>query len=231
MENWLNENTFIISDTHFDHSNIISFEPMRAALIKPEEVSEYFDLTRLIDIRLIEIWNSIIKPEDHVLHLGDVVMGGKDRITGYVKKLNGRIHLLKGNHDSSNYIYEELGVDVLEDVHIFLDGTYDLLAMKHKYANAVITEINGYRIMFSHFPVINNIVHDIGKFNDTTVELYEIFKKYYCDVNIHGHVHSHSIKIASFCVNASIEVMDFEPWKVKDILKQLQLLKIGYDKV
>ncbi|MHB1661457.1 MAG: tyrosine-type recombinase/integrase [bacterium] len=220
QQTWLNANTFIISDTHFGHANIMQFEPARGILVNPaKNVSNYIGLSTAADLKIIENWNFIVGRNDNILHLGDVVIGGKDKIANYVKKLNGHIYLISGNHDVGSAIYEELGVDVIENVHSFLDGSYDIIPTKHKYANAIIVEIDGKRIMFSHFPVVNDIVEDMENFAGVTKELYEIFKNYNCDLNIHGHTHSTSIKIASFCKNASIEAIgDFKPRKIGEII-------------
>ena len=45
-------------------------------------------------------WNSIVSPEDDVYLLGDVMLGGTENIE-YVKRLNGRLHIILGNHDTS----------------------------------------------------------------------------------------------------------------------------------
>jgi calcineurin-like phosphoesterase family protein len=198
----------------------MQFEPVRGILVNPaKNVSNYVGLSAAADLKLIDNWNSIVSANDNILHLGDAIMGGKDKITRYVKKLNGHIYLISGNHDAGSSIYEGLGIDVIENVHLFLDGSHDIIPTKYKYANAIITEIDGKRIMFSHFPVVNNIVEDMENFAGVTKELYEIFKDYSCDLNIHGHTHSVSIKIASFCKNASLEVIgDFKPHKIGEII-------------
>jgi calcineurin-like phosphoesterase family protein len=49
------------------------------------------------DETLISNWNSVVKPSDRVYHLGDTVINRRCLPT--VKRLNGRIKLIRGNHD------------------------------------------------------------------------------------------------------------------------------------
>ena len=49
---------------------------------------------------IIERWNSLVKPEDTVYHLGDVIMGDLEAGLPLVKSLNGKIKLTLGNHDT-----------------------------------------------------------------------------------------------------------------------------------
>lgn len=47
--------------------------------------------------------NNIVKPEDDVYLLGDLLLGGPDNIEKgleMIRSLNGRIHLVRGNHDT-----------------------------------------------------------------------------------------------------------------------------------
>lgn len=46
---------------------------------------------------LIARWNEVVKKGDTVYHLGDLTFKGDP--TPFVEKLNGQIHLIKGNHD------------------------------------------------------------------------------------------------------------------------------------
>lgn len=76
--------TFIISDTHFNHKNIIEYtnRPFKSV----EEMNE----------RMTDLWNKTVKPEDFVIHLGDFALGYFPLHT-----LNGTKILIKGNHDSN----------------------------------------------------------------------------------------------------------------------------------
>ncbi len=62
---------------------------------------------------LIKNWNSVVKKQDIVYHLGDFAMNMQRGITeAIVKSLNGRITLIKGNHDNcSASFYRKLFYD------------------------------------------------------------------------------------------------------------------------
>ena len=214
----ITENTYIISDTHFGHDNIVAFEPSRMFLAGDlHSIPTDIDLINKVNYGLVLNWNSVIGKNDTVLHLGDLALGGYDKKKMWIKRLNGNIILIRGNHDSGNYaFYSELGIDLIEGAHLLLNGTYNFINTP-KYVNAVITEIAGKRIMFSHLPVKNYTVRD-AHYEPTTNKLLEIFTEYDCEINIHGHVHSHSVKESPFCVNASVEAIGFKPVRIKDIL-------------
>ena len=50
---------------------------------------------------LILNWNAKVKPNDSVFHLGDVGIGAAKALREILDRLNGRIYLIKGNHDDS----------------------------------------------------------------------------------------------------------------------------------
>lgn len=89
--------TWFVSDTHFYHANILKFTGLDGQLIRPgfasvEEMNE----------RMVENWNAVVRPEDTIYHLGDVVMGkgvGQPEIGKIMGRLNGSKRLLVGNHD------------------------------------------------------------------------------------------------------------------------------------
>lgn len=78
------------SDTHFFHDNIIRFCDRPFASV--EEMNE----------AIIKAWNDVIQPEDTVFHLGDFCWGGSAAWVDILKRLNGHIHLIVGNHDVKN---------------------------------------------------------------------------------------------------------------------------------
>lgn len=84
----MGSNIWFISDTHFNHAKPFILEPRG------------FDNVQDMNEQIIENWNALIKPEDTVYHLGDVIMGDLAEGLNVIKQLNGHIHLAIGNHDT-----------------------------------------------------------------------------------------------------------------------------------
>lgn len=107
--------TYVISDTHFNHANILTFRNEAGALLRPE-----FSCVEEMDETMVERWNKVVRPQDKVYHLGDVTM--KAPGLGILKRLNGHKRLVRGNHDIfktkqyMQYFEEIYGVRVLEDM-------------------------------------------------------------------------------------------------------------------
>lgn len=80
---------FFTSDHHFGHANIIEFESKRSHF---SDIKEHDDF-------LIDAWNSTVSKSDTVYHLGDFAWRGKELFKVVARKLNGNIHLIRGNHD------------------------------------------------------------------------------------------------------------------------------------
>jgi calcineurin-like phosphoesterase family protein len=109
--------TWLISDTHFNHSAIIKYcnRPFRTV----EDMNE----------TIISNWNNIVKKNDIVYHLGDFGFGSLNDITNFVSKLNGRIYLIKGNHDTRpNQWYRDCGFKEVYDCPIIIK---DFLVLSH----------------------------------------------------------------------------------------------------
>jgi calcineurin-like phosphoesterase family protein len=87
---------WVISDTHFGHENIIKY------CNRPFQTKEQMDEV------LINNWNKCVSENDIVYFLGDFCFGrpGHQVSKNYREKLNGKIHLIRGNHDK--YIDESL---------------------------------------------------------------------------------------------------------------------------
>jgi calcineurin-like phosphoesterase family protein len=79
--------TYFSSDHHFGHVKILEYEKQARPFSSVEEMNEV----------LIERWNSVVKPEDTIYHLGDFAFGRANvHIAG---RLNGKKRLIMGNHD------------------------------------------------------------------------------------------------------------------------------------
>ncbi|MBU0459462.1 MAG: 2'-5' RNA ligase family protein [Nanoarchaeota archaeon] len=92
---------YCIGDLHLDHTNIIKY------------CKRPFNSTKEMNDTLVKNWNRTVKKNDVVLFLGDLAFGKGSRKTDYwLKKLNGNIIFVRGNHDKSNEIdfYESVMV-------------------------------------------------------------------------------------------------------------------------
>lgn len=81
-------NTWFISDTHFNHEKIIEY------------CNRPFNDANSMNEKIVQLWNQSIKKDDKVYHLGDFGFGSKEQITEIVERLNGKIYLVTGNHDT-----------------------------------------------------------------------------------------------------------------------------------
>ena len=101
---------YIISDTHFNHKNIIDYcnRPFK-------DINE-------MNNTIIDNWNKYVKKEDIVYHLGDFFLGSKFDLKDIVDRLNGTIYLIRGNHDRLTVkSYEDCGIIVLKNAPIIMD--------------------------------------------------------------------------------------------------------------
>ncbi|MBB3994820.1 calcineurin-like phosphoesterase family protein [Sulfitobacter undariae] len=81
---------FVTGCTHFGHANIIKLANRPFA-----DVDE-------MDRALIANWNAVVGAKDTVYHLGDFAFRGGPG-EEYLKRLNGRIIRLQGNHDPNGW--------------------------------------------------------------------------------------------------------------------------------
>ena len=81
---------FFTSDTHFCHNQGFLYEPRGFSSIEEH------------DETIVENWNKVVKPEDRVIHLGDVMLNDNEKGIEYIKRLNGEICIVWGNHCSEN---------------------------------------------------------------------------------------------------------------------------------
>ena len=78
---------FFTADPHFGHANIIKY------------CHRPFASVGEMDRVLIAKWNAKITADDDVWILGDFTLRSGQNALNYLKQLNGRKHLILGNHD------------------------------------------------------------------------------------------------------------------------------------
>ena len=91
--------TFIISDTHFFHENIIKY------------CNRPFQNVRDMNATMFNNWNKTVQKNDIVIHLGDIsanLLNNHNSLKWILNNLNGKKILVKGNHDhcSDNFYYK-----------------------------------------------------------------------------------------------------------------------------
>ena len=127
--------TFFTSDTHFHHPNILKYNPNRD-----------WDEIDAMNEGIIARWNAVVKAEDFVWHLGDFDMNGKDRALEFVKRLNGTVGLVAGNHDKcwvgNNF----------KPQHLQNQRERYLIAGFAFVVDAAQVKVDGQHFMLSHFP-------------------------------------------------------------------------------
>jgi len=90
--------TFVVSDTHFGHANIIDYSNRPFRHRNGARDVESMNRT------LVNNWNHTVSPNDIVYFLGDVAFGRRSRTTSYwLRRLNGRKITIKGNHDPTRW--------------------------------------------------------------------------------------------------------------------------------
>lgn len=91
---------YYTSDQHYGHGNIIGY------------CNRPFESTADMNDTMVTAHNAIVSPEDDVWMLGDFCFGNAEYIKRTATRLNGRIHIVLGNHDRRPNVLREVGWDV-----------------------------------------------------------------------------------------------------------------------
>ena len=118
-------NIWVTSDYHFNHDKDFIWKARGYSNI--EEMNE----------DLIKKTNMVVKPDDDLYILGDLCLGDLEKGRDCLSRLNGRIHVVYGNHDTDRrkQMYSELSN--------YIEGAYSMMLRYKKY-----------HFYLSHFPTI-----------------------------------------------------------------------------
>jgi calcineurin-like phosphoesterase family protein len=119
--------TYITSDLHWGHKNIMKFCPVSRARFRDD--LDYMNQT------MVREWNDLISPEDLVYILGDVAFLPAAKAVEYMRRLNGRKILVQGNHDRKT-LNDPVFRNCFEEIHHYLDINY-----------------NGTKVCMFHYPI------------------------------------------------------------------------------
>lgn len=171
----MNRDIFVISDTHFNHENIIKF------------CHRPFTDAKQMNEMMVDNWNSVVRPQDKVYHLGDVYMGGgfgREYTTKLLKSLNGHKRLILGNHDN--------GKDQI------LQACFDKIDMWRMFPE--------FGLLLTHVPVHRNALEKSGRNGSPDQVL----------LNVHGHIHDkNSPTDDHLCV--CVEHINYTPINIEEL--------------
>jgi calcineurin-like phosphoesterase family protein len=179
---------FWTSDNHWGHRNIITYcgRPFTSADGQPD--------VHWMNREMTERWNAVVGPRDTVFHLGDFSMVKHvGAIREYRKKLNGRIVLVRGNHDRSAQQMLQAG---FEEVHDRLE-----------------IERDGLKLYMAHIPVLVADPRHPRKYSQELTKPPPAFFHYF----LCGHVHE-KWKRRGKVINVGVDQWDFMPRRLEELL-------------
>lgn len=175
---------WITSDSHFGHSKPFLYGPRDF-----KNIEEH-------DEAIIQNWNSLVKPDDIVYHLGDVMLNDDEHGLKCLQRLNGHIHLIRGNHDTDNRLLKYAKCWNVESV-----GNWATVIKSGKQS-----------IYLSHYPTITSN-YDIDKPLKARV------------INMCGHSHTKDPFAdwdKGLIFHCELDTNNCKPWNLEDILKAIR---------
>ena len=138
-------NTFVISDTRFNHDAILTFKDYAG---KPPRV---FDSVDHMNQCMLDNWNDTVGPNDTVIHCGDVLFGHNkvDWLAANFAKLPGKKRLVLGNHDNVKFLapfFKDIQLWIQKDDFIFTHTPLhpSTLAEAHRFGDGDILNVHGH---------------------------------------------------------------------------------------
>jgi len=119
--------TWIGSDFHWGHKNIMNFCPETRARFRN-------DVNYMNEAMVME-WNRRVEPEDLVYLLGDVAFLPAQKAAEYMMRCNGTKILIEGNHDVKT-LKDSTFRNCFKEIHKYHEIDYD-----------------GHKIVMFHYPI------------------------------------------------------------------------------
>jgi calcineurin-like phosphoesterase family protein len=198
--------TWFTSDQHFGHRGILKHRPMFATVEEMER-------------EIVGRFNAVVRPDDTVWHLGDFSLEEAD-MARVLPKLNGRHHLVMGNHDGCHPCHRRAA----RNQRAYLAAGFEVVLER-----CLLGDSHLGRVMLCHLPLVGAGDHGPEEryqgWRPTTALLAEIG----VTTLLHGHVHAdYDARLIDgiACINVGIDVAGFGPLRADAIgfqLRQLQL--------
>lgn len=184
----MSKDIWVISDTHFNHANILKFTDNTGKIIRGDK----FSSTKEMDEFMVDRWNSVVKPGDKVYHLGDVMFGDPEYFAKLWTKLNGSKRLIVGNHDHIKYLSS--------------GGFFAKVQMWRMFPE--------FGLLFTHVPIHpSNLRVFVAEGEYTEGDVGTVQKTF---LNVHGHIHQNPSPEGPYR-NMSVEAINYTPVNIEDL--------------
>ncbi|GJQ43678.1 MAG: hydrolase [Ignavibacteriaceae bacterium] len=189
---------FFTADTHFNHAGII--KSCNRPFANVDEMNE----------ALIQNWNNKVDVLDEVYHLGDFIWkGNSQRVQEIIYRLNGKIYIIKGNHDHSQQVkyYENCSnVGWVKDYfELKIDNTFDEIDELMKANNTTFLQnITKMQFVLFHY--------GMRVWN----------KSHYGSFHLYGHSHGNLPPIRNSW-DVGVDANNYEPIELNEVIKKIQV--------
>lgn len=172
---------YLTSDLHFCHSKSFVYEPRGFTSIEEH------------DKIIIKNFNSIVKPEDELYILGDLMLCDNERGLECLRQLNGNKHFIHGNHDTSTRcrLYSEIGI---------IDEGY-----------ATMLKYKKYHFYLSHYPTVTS--------NGEIESLHQVT----CGLSGHTHSKDKFYNNISYLYNVAVDAHNCFPVSLDTIIEDMKI--------
>ena len=208
-------NVFFTSDTHFGHDRAFLYEPRGFNSIEEH------------DEEVIRRWNEVVKPEDTVWHLGDVMLGDNKHGMECLRQLNGTIYIVPGNHDTPTRLAL---YNTLDNVHV-IQPAVGGAAIPGVVAGAIYFKYKKYNFYLSHHPTMTSNLEKAPYLRMHLINLYghtHQKERFYQDMPYMFHVGMDSNNCTPVLLDNAIELMKEETQKCLDLLQIKEEPQVDY---
>lgn len=178
---------FVTSDLHFNHD--------REFVWKVRGYESVYEMNEAI----VERFNSVVQPGDEVYILGDLCLGGGGPAIladnkALIERLNGRLHIIRGNHDTEPRVR----------MYATCTNVVDIV----KWADML--HYKGYHFYLSHFPTLTGNLEK------------ESLKQ--CTCNLFGHTHqtTNFHLDMPFMYHVGVDSHNCYPMNLDDIITEMK---------
>ena len=172
-------NIWVTSDWHLGHDREFIWKARR------------FSSVEEMNMAIISKHNALVRPDDDVYVLGDLTLGPAANID-LIKQMNGKLHIVRGNHDTDNRW--KLYLDLSNIVEL---------------SNAIYLKYNKYHFYMSHYP---SMTGNLEK---------ESLKQMTLNLFGHTHQQTNFYEDRPYMFHVGIDSHNCEPVLLDDIIKEM----------